>query len=145
MDAIARALQGRPTVRAVLLFDVAPLYVAGPGGFPDELLARAGGVNVIDKGGPYPTIGLEHLLALDPDVILDGSMDAGSADPAAGIRGMRSAPGFRELRAVREGRVRALSGSEALRPGPRVAEGVVAIARALHGDALDLPAAAASP
>jgi cobalamin transport system substrate-binding protein len=145
LEAVARALGTRPKPRALLLFDVAPIFVAGPGGFPDELLARAGGVNVIDRGGAYPTIGLERLIALDPDVILDASMDASGPDPSAGVRGKRDAPGFRELRAVREGRVRVLEGSAALRPGPRVAEGVAAIARALYGDAFQLPASAAAP
>ena len=128
---VEQAVASRTKVRTVLLFDVAPIVVAGPGGFPDELIRRAGGINAIVRGGAYPTIGLEHLLALDPDVLLDGSTDA--QEGARGVLNLRNAPGWRELRALREGRVRGLDTSAALRPGPRIGEGLAEMARALHG------------
>jgi iron complex transport system substrate-binding protein len=144
LDAIAHAVAGRPRVRTILLFDVAQIYVAGPAGFPNELLTRAGAINVVDAGGAYPTIGLEHLLVLDPEMILDGSVEGHAQDPNAGVMGLREARGWRDLRALREGRVRVLDGSTALRPGPRIAEGVASIARALYGDdPLLLPASSA--
>jgi iron complex transport system substrate-binding protein len=143
LDEIARAVAGRTKPRVAMLFDVTPIVAAGPEGFPNELVTRAGGVNVVQAGGAYPAIGLEHLLVLDPDVILDGSMDPRSVDPRAGVMGLREAPGWRELRALREGRVHRLDGTAALRPGPRVGEGVASIARALHGQTLDLSPAKA--
>jgi iron complex transport system substrate-binding protein len=133
-DAVAAAVASLPRVRVALLFDTAPIVAAGPGGFPDELIRLAGGENVIARGGPYPTINIEHLLALDPDLILDATTDSAGAPGSAGIQ--RDAPGFRELRAVREGRVRALSTSAVLRPGPRIGDGLVTLARAIHGGAL---------
>jgi iron complex transport system substrate-binding protein len=51
---------------------------------------------------------------------------------------LADAPGWRELGAVREGRIREV-GSDALRPGPRIGEGLWAVARAVHGDALSSP------
>jgi iron complex transport system substrate-binding protein len=134
-EAVAKAVAGLPKVRVALLFDVAPIVVAGPGGFPDELLRLAGGTNVITRGGAYPTINLEHLLALDPDLLLDtiAMATGGAAEPLAA---QRSAPGWKELRAVREGRVRAIDSSTVLRPGPRIGEGLAALARAVHGDAI---------
>lgn len=131
LEQIDRALVGRAMPRVILLFDRSPLVVAGPGGFPDELLRLAHGTNVITAGGAYPTIGLERLVALDPDVIVDAT-GAGHADGAS-VVDLRQLPGFKELRAVRAGFVRPLDGSTALRPGPRVAEGVLSLARAIHG------------
>jgi len=130
---VAALVSGRPRVRAAFLFDVAPIFAAGPGSFADELLREAGGENVVTVGGAYPTLDLERLLALDPEVILDGSADDHAPSPV-----IRKAddPGWRRLRALREGRVRPLSASAVLRPGPRVGQGLLAVARALHGDGL---------
>jgi iron complex transport system substrate-binding protein len=130
---VAAAVAGRPKVRAVFLFDVAPIVAAGPGSFPDELVRQAGGENLVTAGGAYPTLDLEKLLALDPDVLLDGAADAHGPSR---LSGLRDAPGWKNLRAVREGRVRPVVANVALRPGPRIGEGLEAVARALHGDAI---------
>jgi iron complex transport system substrate-binding protein len=128
------AVRGRARVRAVLLFDVAPLVAAGPSSFPDELVRRGGGTNLVTSGGAYPTIGIEHLLALDPDILLDASVDMdGAAGGQGGVLARRDAPGYRELRAVRHGGVRRIDSAAVLRPGPRIGEGLAAIARALQG------------
>jgi iron complex transport system substrate-binding protein len=132
--AVAAAVAGRPAVRSVFLFDTAPIVVAGPGSFPDELLRLAGGENLIRRGGAYPTIGLEHLLALDPDVLLDGTL--GAHDARSILEPLRGAPGWRELRAMKLGHIRSFQSSAVLRPGPRIGEGLYAVARALHGEAL---------
>ncbi len=124
-------LQGKPRVRVLFAFDIAPVIAAGPGSFTDEVLREAGADNVVVKGGPYPTVGLEHLLTLDPDVLLDGATDM-QATKSMKER-VTDAPGWKELRAVKEGRIRPV-GSDALRPGPRIGEGLWAVARAIHGD-----------
>ena len=118
-------------MRAAFLFDVAPVVAAGPGSFADELVREAGGDNVVKAGGAYPTLDLERLLALDPDVLLDGASDEHGPSRVAS---MREAPGWKDLRAMREGRVRPLSASTVLRPGPRIGGGLAAVARALHGE-----------
>lgn len=133
---VARAVGDKPRVKVLFLFDVSPIVAAGPGSFPDELLRLAGAENVIARGGAYPTIGLEHLLALAPDLVLDGASEAHAGRPLREM--LAEAPGWRELRAVREGRIREV-GSDALRPGPRIGEGLWAVARAVHGDALSSP------
>lgn len=130
-NALKAKLLGKPRVRVLFAFDIAPVIAAGPGSFTDEVLREAGADNVVTKGGVYPTIGLEHLLTLDPDVLLDGASDM-QATKSMKERVM-DAPGWKELRAVKEGRIR-LVGSDALRPGPRIGDGLWAVARAIHGD-----------
>ncbi|WP_438016771.1 helical backbone metal receptor [Sorangium sp. So ce315] len=144
--AVEQAVEGRPRVRVALLFDTSPIFAAGPGSFADELLRLAGGENAIARGGPYPSISVEHLLALDPDVLLDGTAVEDEAQQgAARLAQLRDAPGWRSLRAVREGRLRPLHTDVVLRPGPRIGDGLAAVAWALHGDALALSDAAADP
>jgi iron complex transport system substrate-binding protein len=46
-------------------------------------------------------------------------------------------PGYGELTAVDEGRVYVLDDNLVSRPGPRLAEGVLEIARALHPESFD--------
>jgi len=130
---VQRKYAGAVPVRVALMFDFAPLVAAGPGGFPDELIRLAGGTNVVTRGGSYPQIDIEHLLVLDPDVIVDG---AGTHDPATRLTALRGMAGFSNLRAVKQGRVVTLESSASMRPGPRIAEGLEEIARAIHpGDA----------
>lgn len=127
----------RPRVKVALLFDVNPIVAAGPGGFPDELLREAGGDNVVTSGGAYPTVSLEHLLKHQPDVLLDGASD-GEAGGASRVLALKDAQGYRDLEALKHGRVKLVSTGSVLRPGPRIGEGLVAIARALHGDLPEL-------
>jgi iron complex transport system substrate-binding protein len=124
--AITRAVAALPKVRAVLVFAVSPIVVAGPGGFPDELISRAGGVNVVTEGTAYPALGVERVMALDPDVVLDAASGPG------GERIGADTPGWREVGAVKRGRVIPLADEAVLRPGPRIADGLATIARALH-------------
>jgi iron complex transport system substrate-binding protein len=131
--AVEAASKGMSRVRALLVFDLAPIVAAGPGSFPDELIRVAGGQNVVTEGGAYPTLNIERLKALDPDVILDGAADMVDGSQGDGrLAALRSSPGWRDLRAVREARYRPLIGSAVLRPGPRIGEGLAAMASALR-------------
>ncbi len=114
--------------KTLIVFGLGPIVVAGPSSFADEMLRGAGGRNVVTEGGAYPTLGMERILALAPDVILDASMQESRGEE----RITTDSPGWRELLAVKEGRVTALREEAVLRPGPRVAEGMAALARAVH-------------
>jgi iron complex transport system substrate-binding protein len=130
LAAIERRVSARPKKRVLLVFGLDPIVVAGPKSFPDEMLKRAGAVNVVAEGTTYPTLGLERVLALDPEVVVNASM----AEARGAERIRPDSPGWASLRAVKEGRVVPLSDESVLRPGPRVARGVDALARAIHGD-----------
>jgi iron complex transport system substrate-binding protein len=112
--------------RVAFLFDFKPIIVAGPGSFPDEVLRRACADNVVTSGSIYPQLGPEGLLALDPEIVIDGSAPGAYAgDPIAILQGIE---GLASLRAIREKRVARLAGTSALRPGPRIAAGVREVA-----------------
>jgi iron complex transport system substrate-binding protein len=128
VEAVDRSLAGEPIPRVLLAIDVSPVVVAGPKSFADELIGRAHAVNVITDGGAWQTVSVEHLAQLDPDVVLDAS--AGHSGGASQISSR--AAGWDGVKAVREGRVFRLTDERALRPGPRVAEGLSVLARALH-------------
>lgn len=115
-------------VRVLFVFGVSPIVVAGPKSFPHEMLERAHAEDAVTEGAGYPTIGMERVLALDPDVVVDAAWGERGRDALRA-----DAPGWGKLRAVREGRVAHLDDESVLRPGPRVPDGLEALARAVHG------------
>jgi iron complex transport system substrate-binding protein len=127
-EAVVRAVATEPRVRVLLLFGITPIVAAGPGSFPDELVRLAGASNVVAEGGAYPTLGFEHVLALDPDVVVDAAW----GENADGARLSATSAGWKELRAVKGGHVIPLRDEAVLRPGPRIGEGLTLLAHALH-------------
>lgn len=87
-SALREALRMRPQTPLPALFvvdrrpdQIADLYVAGKGTYLDSLLSLAGFRNVVQGRGFLP-LGVEALLALRPQVILELSQ-SGEADPEA--------------------------------------------------------------
>jgi iron complex transport system substrate-binding protein len=131
---VGAAVAGRPKPRVLLCVMVRPLVVAGPGTFVDDLLRLAGGVNVVPPGpSRYPTWGPEALLAQDPDVIV-ATPHPGDPEPR------RAFDRWPELRAVRTKRVATVEANWIQRPGPRLADGLRALAKALYR--VEVPASA---
>ncbi|MCZ7665084.1 MAG: ABC transporter substrate-binding protein [Thermoleophilia bacterium] len=106
------------------------LWTAGPGSFVDELLALAGATNAA-AGGPeaYYQLTPEQLVATDPDIILLPKTVFAEPDTFVGD------PRFADLRAVKQGRVVVFDDVIVTRPGPRIAEGLRVLAKAIHPDA----------
>jgi iron complex transport system substrate-binding protein len=134
--AIEKAVAARPRVRVLLVFGLQPISVAGPASFAEEMIRRAGGTNVVTEGGGYPTMGVERVLTLDPDVIVNAAVAEAHGHERIG----RDTPGWGHVRAVTEGHVVPLTDESVLRPGPRIGGGLAALARALHPD-VTIPAA----
>lgn len=128
VSAIARALASVPHPRVLLVFGLEPVSVAGPASFADEMIRRAGGTNVVTEGGAYPTLGMERVLTLDPDLVVNAAI----AEAHGHQRIAKDTPGWSKVRAVTTGHVVALTDESVLRPGPRVGDGLTALARAIH-------------
>jgi iron complex transport system substrate-binding protein len=128
--AIEKAVSTKPRIRVLLVFGLAPLSVAGPAGFADEMIKKAGGTNAVTEGGGYPTIGVERVMTIDPDVVINAAI----AEAHGLERINKDTPGWGKLRAVTEGRVVGIADEALLRPGPRIADGLATLARAIHPD-----------
>ncbi|GIW39475.1 MAG: hypothetical protein KatS3mg076_0052 [Candidatus Binatia bacterium] len=127
IDSVERRLRGVRPRKVLVVVGRSPLVAVGGGVVQDELLRRAGGINLGAKAGEgWPRLSLEWVLAEGPEVILDASM--GSESGALGNPWAR----FRELPAVREGRVHRYRDDAFLRPGPRIAEALERLAALLH-------------
>ncbi|MGO8669924.1 MAG: ABC transporter substrate-binding protein [Capsulimonadaceae bacterium] len=119
---LAMADPARPRVLAVVGHD--PLYVAGGATFMDDAIRRAGGTNVAAHIRGYAEYSAEAALADAPDIILVG--DPGDRDA------LRKMPALRTVPAIRMRAVVMIDPNLLDRPGPRLADGVLALARVLH-------------
>lgn len=126
-DARARPKPAAPP-RVLVVVGTTPLICAGPKTFLGEMVDLAGSVNVLaDVPGDYPQVNDEQILLRAPDVILlPDNMGAGTAEALA------RRPGWDTLPAVKLGRVRTVPGDVVSRPGPRVVEGIAAVAAAVR-------------
>jgi len=130
-EAVRRATAGLPRRRAVFVLTREPLFVVGRGSFLDEMIAMAGAENLGGAlGESWPRASLEWLVAAAPDVLLDSDSDA---QPAAAYWAR-----WASIPAVARGRVVAVPAGEVTLPGPDLDHALVALARALHGEALQI-------
>lgn len=124
-----------PRRRVLLLVGRAPLVVAGPGSYPDQLLAIVGGANVVRGTTAWPVFPLERAAALDPDVVVDAAV----REHGTGDAGLDAIP------AVRRGALRRLVTDDALRPGPAMIDALDALFEAVHPEAPPPPPGARRP
>jgi len=103
-----------------------PPYAAGPSSYIGELLTRLGARNIVTPNmGAFPQLNPEYVVRHDPDVIF--------VSPAE-LAHLAERPGWDRIRAVREQRVCAFPAAvrdSIVRPGPRVADGMRAMADCL--------------
>ena len=112
------------------------IYTAGAESFLASLIAAAGGDPIL--GDPLSTsIQLEDLVVADPQLILLG--DA-AYDPTITPASVGARPGWEGMSAVTAGRVVVMAEDPVItRPGPRIMDGLEALARAIHPDLFDRP------
>jgi iron complex transport system substrate-binding protein len=131
IDAAVRELSSQASARRRLgpsvYFEVdrAP-YAAGPASFIGEMLMRLGARNIVTPDlGPFPKLNPEYVVRHNPDVIFVLATDAPN---------LAERPGWEQIRAVKERRICSFAPAvheTIVRPGPRVADGMRAIAECL--------------
>lgn len=128
LRAVQASVRGLP-VRSVY-YDVAwpPPITIGAGSYLDELLQIAGARNVFgDLAAPSPRVGLESVVARDPDLILVPVIEGGP-EPVPPAR----RPGWGAIEAVRNGAVVHVDASALHRLGPRIGTAARRLAAAIH-------------
>lgn len=124
LERVRSATSGRTRPTVFMLAWETPLMTIGSGSFLSELVEIAGGRNVFgDLEGPSPQISFEELLKRDPQYILGRPETAGN---------LQAKPRWLGLPAVRDGRVLVMDTVVVGRPGVRLGEAAVSIAKLLH-------------
>ncbi len=130
MAQAAKRAGGKPRPTVFVEISASPLYAAGPGSFVDDLIRLAGGVNIVKGTNPFPVYSKEALLAADPEhyiLAVGGDMNAIPTTPAALPAALAS-----RLRAVKEGNIHRIPSDLLFRATPRLADGLLLLAKALH-------------
>ena len=119
----------KPAVR--VFFEVASprIVAAGRGNMLDAVISAAGGENVITSQRRFVRMSDENAVRTNPDVYI---LQTGRRNPHPVP--LRERPLFRDMRAVREGRVLRVDESLFSRPGPRSVEAAELLGRWLHED-----------
>jgi len=104
-------------------------WTSGPGTFIDTLIGMAGGENLGSSlGSEWAQISIEELIARNPDVILLGSAHWGGVTPEQ----VKARTGWGALEAVKNDHVFTFDDNLVSRPGPRLVDGLEAMAKLLH-------------
>jgi len=129
--AIADAIRPYPARRVLFLVWLQPVVSVGRNSFIEGLLQRSGAESIAEASAqPWPHLSIEDILLSDPEFILIPRSSSFAPTRAQLLR----LPGWRELKAVRAGRIVYLPATVE-RPGPRLIEVQELIARAIHPEA----------
>ena len=141
-EAVRRAIAGKPRPRVLVCIGrdtdsgkLAGMYMAGRNDYYNEIIETAGGVNAYEgREVAFPQISAEGVIQIAPDVIIDlvAFVKSDSKTEDAIVKQWQQ---LKPVKAVRNGRVHVIVGTQALRPGPRYILFLEEVARILHPEA----------
>ncbi len=127
---VATAVADQPTARVFYELDASSGYFGpAPDYFGTEMIRVAGGDPLTSGTDGVYQIDSEKILSFDPEVILLGDAAYGVTPDQVAARS-----GWETLSAVKNGDVRPIDDVIVTRPGPRLADGIRALAQAIHPD-----------
>ncbi|MCR8843976.1 helical backbone metal receptor [Paenibacillus sp. SC116] len=114
--------------------EFSPGWTVGSGEYMHELLEIAGGVNVAADQTGWFQINEETIIQKNPDVILyaKGMQDFETNKPLETI--IRERKGWSEMNALKNNQLIGIEDDTISRPGPRLADALQSIAKAIHPD-----------
>lgn len=123
----------RPKVFVEIWYD--PITTAGQASFINEVITRAGGINVAGNiKQAYPRVNPEKVIEWNPDVIVLCYMGQGGCSRAQ----LAGRIGWADISAVRRGRIiEDISSDIILRPGPRLIEGIKTLSQHFYETKLE--------
>ncbi|MFZ5975514.1 MAG: ABC transporter substrate-binding protein [Bacillota bacterium] len=124
--AIAAADGKTPKVYYVISYGDAGDYTCGKGAFITDMLAMVKADSVTkDINTPWPSYTREQIFADDPDVILISGTQTD-------VDTFKASANYKDLRAVKEGKVYAIDRDTSSRSAPRIVDALVEMAKILH-------------
>ncbi|HKW91118.1 MAG TPA: cobalamin-binding protein [Methylomirabilota bacterium] len=133
IQAVSERVAGRPRPRVLYVLWPDPLIVPARGALVSELIGLAGGDSVTADGGQgYPRYSMEAALARNPEVIILASHGS-ERSPLSREKWER----LNQVPAISAGRLYTADGNLMHRYGPRIVDGLEALARMIHPEAFD--------
>lgn len=133
IDAIKTKVANAPRVSVYMEvgYTPPPPYAFGGGSFGDEMIRVAGGTNIFaaaTENGGYPSVSEEAIIKDNPQVIILTEGKDFGGDPSL----VAQRPNWSGIAAVQNHRIYAIDSDIVQRPGPRIVDGLEAVAKALH-------------
>lgn len=129
IQAIGDQTSQLPKPRVLYVLYPQPFITVGAGSFIHQLLELAGGENIAkDAGNAYPRLSMEVVLKQDPEILLFPSME-GKDSPETDLEQWTR---WTTMSAVKNNRLHLVPWGLISRPGPRLVQGLEALARAIH-------------
>ncbi|MDK2975436.1 MAG: hypothetical protein PWP08_1807 [Methanofollis sp.] len=130
-----------PTVVHAVWYD--PIWVSGNNTFQNELVTLAGGTNAFPDLEGWQIVTMERFITTDPDVIIVNS-GTGMGEEGNDLiyRYFMDEPRFKNMKAIKNGRVYIIDSDIIDRGGPRLVGALEEVAADIHPDLF--PAAAAT-
>ena len=114
----------KPSVYYVLGYGKAGDYTAGKDTFVGNMIETAGGKNAADDVNGW-NYNVEKLVEKNPDILI-------CSNKYDSKKGIEATNGYKDLKAVKEGRLLEIDENLISRPGPRVVDGLEALAKMIH-------------
>lgn len=134
LDSVHRSVSNRPAPSVLYVAYPEPPLTAGPKTFIGQLIALAGGRSIFaDATQNWPNISMEEVVRRDPDLLI---VPVGELKTNWLAR-FRAMQGWRDLRAVRNGKVVVVPADLMSRPSPSIAEASRVLRRAIHPEVVD--------
>ena len=111
----------------------APMVTVGKGTLADDLIRLAGGRSISENESvSYPVYSIETVLLKAPEIIIMTSMDSKKNSPYL----VKKWESWKSIPAVRMNMIYVIDSNLVDRPTPRIAEGLEALVRIIHPEAL---------
>lgn len=117
--------------KKLVYLEFSPGWTVGSGTFLDELLTIAGGTNVGAAQAGWYEVSAEEVVKQNPAIILYPDL---GEDPNPIVTAINSRPGWDAIDAVKNKQMFAVGNDETARVGPRLADALQQVAKALHPD-----------
>lgn len=130
-EQVASAVKDAPKPNVYLEFS--PGWTVGKGEFLDELITLAGGTNIATNQGWYE-IDPETVVKSNPEDIIYASMTLKEGEKNPILTAIETRPGWNTINAIKNKKVFEVDQDPLTRVGPRLAEGLLEVAKKLHPD-----------
>jgi iron complex transport system substrate-binding protein len=133
VNKVANAVS-KPKVYYETWYDPTSLWTAGAKAWQNELIEKAGGVNIFaDQQLDYFQSSAEAVIERNPDVILLPEEGMGKGEPFwTSLDAVKARPGWGSISAVQNNRLVTVDSNTIARAGPRVADILEDLAEAFH-------------
>lgn len=131
INEIKDKVEGLPTMDVFYLVSFDGNWTAGKGTFIDELIALAGGKNIVNDVEGWAQYSVEELVKQNPDAII-------TSPHAGNVEDIESAEGYKDTNAVKNGNIFVISDDDIIaRASNRIVLGLEEIAKFLHPEVFD--------